>query len=36
MEADFQQIKSIVKNKDVVKGVSDLVLKTKLIRKIEL
>ena len=35
MEADYQQIKSIVKNKDVVKGVSDLVLENKnLYRKI--
>ena len=36
MEADFQQIKSLVKNKDIVKGVSDLVLVNKdLTRKIE-
>ena len=36
IEADFQQIKSFVKNKNVVKGVSDLVLENKnLYRKIE-
>ena len=36
MKLDFQQIKSLVKNKDVVKGVSDLVLENKnLSRKIE-
>tara|TARA_B100000683_G_C12507728_1_gene559661 strand:- start:1621 stop:4215 length:2595 start_codon:yes stop_codon:yes gene_type:complete len=36
IEEDFQQIKSLVKNKDVVKGVSDLVLANKdLSRKIE-
>ena len=29
IELDFQQIKSLVKNKDVVKGVSDLVWRTK-------
>ena len=36
IEVDLQQIKSLVKNKDVVKGVSDLVLANKdLSRKIE-
>ena len=36
IETDFQNIKSLVKNKDVVKGVSDLVSENKdLSRKIE-
>ena len=36
IELDFQHIKSFVKNKDVVKGVSDLVMENKeLYRKIE-